>query len=193
MKHYRFGHGTDPQFRIASCINGCAKIYRHVRTFRCHIRAKHEDFWVRHVQNPRHIANVADEEDDNVDDGIGNNAEEHAQEAINYEQVPFDVNHEISSFLLNLRENYKTSQASCSFVANEFVDSIQKCRESIELDVHRALQRSGANIYELNDFGLAEAFQETKFEKAFSFFSSHRNIDNYVANQCNYVEPCLGA
>ena len=186
LKHYKFGHGTDPQFRITCSIRGCAKLYCNVRTYLRHVKSKHELVYIQHFQNPNRFANDAPE----VGEVANYNEDEIPEdEPFHYEHVPVDENHEVSLFLLNLREIYKTSQTSCTFVANEFADIMKKCRETISEEVNAVLQRSGVNLHELNDNGLSEAFRESKFEKAFVHFSSQKNIDKYVAAECNFVEP----
>lgn len=66
---------------------------------------------------------------------------------------------------------------------------MQKCRESIAETVYSVLESSGTSVEDLNEYGLADAFKETTFEKAFSFFKSQKNIEKFVSDECNFVEP----
>lgn len=93
-------------------------------------------------------------------------------------------------FLVKLREIHKTPQTACSFVANEFVDLLKICRENMERDLHNVLLQSGTNSDHLNEFGLAEVFQETEIERALGLFSNSRNLHKFMKDQFDVVEPC---
>ncbi|XP_071839080.1 uncharacterized protein [Apostichopus japonicus] len=183
IKHYRFEHGNDPNFKIVCGINNCAKSYSNIRVFRRHIRQKHE-FWYgrRNNLNAPPIEVQVDQNEHVVENGNPENIE--------IPHPEFDVNREVSMFLMKLREIHKTPQAACSFVANEFVDLLKIHRENLEKDLNNMLMRSGTNIDCLNEFGLAEIFQEGQLEQAFNLFSNSRNLQKYMINQYNVVEPC---
>lgn len=181
MKHYRFVHGNNPNFRIVCGINGCAKNYSNVRTYRRHIRLKHELFWLE-VTN----ADVIN------DNGVENDDQLPIEEnhAIADDAVDIDVNREVSMFLLKLREIHKIPQAACTFVANECVDILKMSREKMTEDLHNVLQRTNTNIDVLKQSGLDNVLQESEFEHALHNFSTALNLQKYVANEFGVVKPC---
>lgn len=184
IKHYRFGHGNDPRFNISCAIDGCAKNYRNVRAYQRHIRAKHEQFWYQ-IQRI-HVPVVVPGDDHNLPLDIQDDNDA-GGEVIN-DHEPVDVNIEVSSFLMKLREIHKTSQNSCSFVANKFVDILKFQRETIKQRVHETLERLDANIVDFNEAVLAEISQETGLEEAFSAFSNPKHLQKYVADSYDLVE-----
>ena len=182
LQHYRAGHGfgIDPQFKITCSINGCANIYSTSRTFSRDIKAKHEEFYIQNIQN----AHINEEEDGMADDVGDINGE-----PMQFDQVPLDENHEVASFWLNLRENHKVPQTACTCVADTVSDIMKHCREDSAKEVGSVLQRSGANVAQLNENGLQDALSNSTYESAFLSFNSQRKLEQYVQAEYDFVEP----
>ncbi|KAJ8017622.1 hypothetical protein HOLleu_44835 [Holothuria leucospilota] len=177
IKHYRFGHSSDPRFNIVCGVDGCAKNYSNIQAYRRHIKAKHEQFWLS-IQNIPNLIHGAHNDAPAPLDELEEDVEEQP-----------DVDVEVSSFLLKLREIHKTSQSSCSFVANEFVEMLKDHRESLKQEVYGTLQRSGVNVEQLEEGGLAESFQESDLERAFTHFAQPKNLHKFVSDSYGLVQP----
>ncbi|XP_071793325.1 uncharacterized protein [Asterias amurensis] len=52
-----------------------------------------------------------------------------------------------------------------------------------------SLERGGANVDELNQFGLSDALKESQYEKALTEFSSQKSLEGYISQHFDLVEP----
>ena len=127
---------------------------------------------------------AVDQVDDIVDDDDLANVDMEEPEV-----VDIDANHEVSSFLLGLREEHKSTRKACSFVADGVADIVELCREEISRKVMDVLHRSGANMQDLKQLGLTDALGQTTFENSLNHFSAGANIDEYAAEHFHYIQP----
>ena len=145
IKHYRHGHSMQ---RIQCNVNGCHKLQKTVRAYLHHIKCKHDVFWMEHCtrRNYRNqYINDRDNEEEAIDnDDVGDDFPGHDN---HYQEPLVNENHEVSSFLLGLREEFKTTTNACSYVANGISDIMKSYREHLNERVREILQRGGANLY----------------------------------------------
>ncbi len=179
VKHHRHGH-TCVQ-KLQRNVNGCQKLHKTVRADLHHIKCKHEVFWVQHCTRRNRNQYINDREED---DDIGNDDDGDDFPGLDnqYQEPLVNENHEVSSFLLGLREEFKTTTNACSYVANGISDIMKSYREDLNERVKEILQRGGANLQDLNQLGLSTVLEESKYEKAFSHFSEDRQINKFAGH-----------
>ena len=126
LKHYRYIH-TGPDCYITCGIDGCYKTYTNVRSYRVHVRSKHEEVQ-RHIDHPA-VEPVEDEPELEVPEQDEPQAD------------PRPDPSETSSFLLYQQEKYLATGKTCTFVCDEIADLMEQCRQDISSKVNDALEK----------------------------------------------------
>ena len=173
LKHYRYIH-SGPDFYITCGIGGCYKKYTNVRSYRVHVRSKHNEVLIRDVEPVEDEPQEDEPEQDHDDPQV--------------DPRP-DPPKEASSFLLYLREKYLATGKTCTFVSDEIADLMEQCRQEISCKVNECLRENGVDLDQLQQNGLTEALEKTAYEKAFTHFSDQRNLNAYVNENFNHVSP----
>ncbi|KAJ8032742.1 hypothetical protein HOLleu_22774 [Holothuria leucospilota] len=189
LKHYRYIHsavGTESNIRCN--IQGCQWLSRNVRTFRIHIKNRHKDFWETHgkivpIQNNSCEEDLQSDNDDPLDVG---EVRENAPECDDPPQEDcelFDAFKEASQFILGLREQYKLSDQSCSYIAEEVSDILGVARNKIHVQVRNVL------VDNIEEDQFHDLFEKSDLEYAFEHFSNVKRLKSYVKVNYDFVEP----
>ncbi len=189
LRHY----GHHPKRAIHCNIDGCLHLQHSRRGYVRHIKSAHKEFYVEHCTSRRNFGNRNIEIVD-TDNEENSSDEEEAlgQNIVDRNDEPhdeFDANDDVSNFLLGLREGHKVTSQSCTYVADRVGEILKTYREQVSASVYQILQRAGANVEELSNAGLSDAFDESQYEKAFEHMSTKKNFEKYVANQSHYIPP----
>ena len=206
INHYKLVHAFQPNFRITCNIENCHKSYRVVDSFSAHLRRKHSLFYkaqciarenVVLCNRPGPGQNVI--EDNAFDQG-------HIQNQLNQDLIPngnnvpnepdegehaatdkmYNSDEHAALFLLRLRENHHTTQATCTYVANEVENLLQISKAQIISDVKSELAKRNLllddDMNRIIDRPLPEA-------QSFERFSNTRYLDKYITNTFGVVHP----
>ena len=180
ISHNRHGHNDAA---LHCCIDGCQKLVSSSRQYLRHIKSKHHEFWSAHCTArfdgvPQPVP-VPDSDSDNE---IGGGDENELDEG----DLEIDVNGEVSSLLLGLREEHKTSSAACEYVATNVAEIVKSYRESMTQKLNHTLQQEGFDMNLVDQMGLSD---ESQYEKAFDEFSTQASLERYVSGHSDFVQP----
>ena len=178
LNHYRYIH-NGPRSLITCNLQGCQRVFRNVRSFQVHVKKKHPAFWERYGR----VAHVVELEDEELSEVSGGD-EEVAGDILPNElaDVPIDTDQAASSFILGLREQFKVCDQICSHVADEVEGLIEQAREQLN-------ERAKAVLPQVGNDELEEIFSPSEMEQSFNFFRKTSQLNTYVKNNFDFVEP----
>ena len=188
IKHYRYGHDDQP---VHCNISGCQKLLKTTRQYLAHIKSKHKEFWTDNCSSRIRNQNVEVEEEDIVNENVINDGagigSDNEIDAADDDAVEIDVAHCVSSVLLGLREEHKSTGSACSYIANSVSDLFAEYREDLSKKINTILQNSGADMEVMNN--VSQVLDESQYEKSFFNFSSTVRLQKYVAENFDFVQP----
>ena len=180
LRHYEFVHSHEDYFQVTCGVDNCVRVYKSVICLKRHINRFH-----RHFGRVQLNDNVP--VDVNLDylvmggeiDGDDNNDG-------NHNHGDYDYNKRMATFMLTLREEYKTSEAGCEYAINEMSNLLQLNNEQFASKINEQMQQNGAVNINVADVMHG---QNTQAIGGCESVSTMNKLHKYVKNHMNYISP----
>ena len=208
LKHYDLVHAMEGNFRFTCGVRSCPKTYKSTRSYQRHLTKEHKEYCERHNLNHRGGGDGdAAADDHNVveqgpidlsylevfnEDDMDVNQDLHQQDIIAQQPlqpVPdeYDIHRHVAMIMLNLREKFKVSESTCSFVAQQLQTLVSLTGDQVVDEIHRKLTQVNAegdiDLHEI----LYQQLQPTI--DACQDFASSKILKKYVSEHMDYVAP----
>lgn len=193
LRHYSAVHEHEIGFQVTCSFDACQKKFKNVRSFKRHLKGKHDHFYSAYVKNectnPNAEETVHHNDEDNIDNDGPPNVHDLEACQNNDIQREKDIRSLIALQLLRLREARKLTYVSCSHALDAMANVVSAKDNLLQTAFQGIIQAE--NVNPATGQKLQEAMSQNiqAFQAVVDEFSDERKLNTYVQENFCFVEP----
>ncbi|XP_043474416.1 uncharacterized protein LOC122506359 [Leptopilina heterotoma] len=183
-KHILNCHRHNPLFKI-TCQ--CGETYRNYETFRKHNYRTHNATFDKEENEPFHFPTAAfNDISDNVQKS--QQFEAPVTEEVQNKKALLKVKLRAAQFLLNIRENGKTSQSTIEEIVTEIITLYNSYSDDLLKEIEKHVDPE-TNLVNSNIIKRLIAQNSQNYSESFSDFASKNKLDQFLVEEFKMVQP----